>query len=174
MTWLRSSGNRVALGLGVLAVAQIGFLLTARGGAASGPPSPAAGFDFGSVEVLADDGIPQPLAAGEPVLVLVFHSSCGHCEVLAPDWAEWMRARSPELEVVAVSQEPLESAREYAARHGWSVPVRSVLVPAVGSRARSLVGLTPWVFALDGQGRVIAGGHGSEVASVAAALEALP
>ncbi len=174
MTWLQSNGNRVALGLGVLALAQIGFLLTARGGAASGPPTTPPGFDFGSVEVIADDGARSPLATGEPVLVLVFHSSCGHCEVLAPDWAEWMRARPADLAVVAVSQEPLESAKQYAARHGWSVPVRSVVVPTLGSPARALVGLTPWVFALDENGHVLVGGHGSEVASVAAVLSARP
>lgn len=160
----------MVVGLGALAVAQIGFLFMARGGAASAPPTAGPGFDFSGVEVMAEDPEPEPLVGAAPVLVLVFHSSCGHCEVLAPDWAEWMRSRPEGMEVVAVSQEPLGSALEYADRHGWTVPVRSVLVPNVGSRARMLVGLTPWVFALDEEGHVVASGHGSEVESVAAAI----
>ena len=160
----------MAVGLGLLAAAQIGFLLMARGGAASAPPTAEPGFDFSGVQVMAEGPEPEPLVGADPVLVLVFHSSCGHCEVLAPDWAEWMRTRPEGMEVVAVSQEPVRSALEYAERHGWTVPVRSVVVPSVGSRARMLVGLTPWVFALDERGHVVASGHGSEVESVAAAI----
>ena len=168
--WIRGGRYRMVVGLGVLAVAQIGFLLTARGGAANAPPTAEPGFDFSGVHVMAEGPEPEPLVRADPVLVLVFHSSCGHCEVLAPDWAEWMRSRPEGVEVIAVSQEPLASAREYAERHGWTVPVRSVVMPNMGGRARMLVGLTPWVFALDEEGHVVASGHGSEVESVAAAI----
>lgn len=157
--------------LTLAAIAQVLVLLFARGGAASGDVTVAPGYDFGQVELLEEDSLVTTLSRGEPTLVLVFHSSCAHCEEVAPVWSAWLRNAPAELTILAVSREPYSSALDYANRHDWGVGVRTVRVPAIGSRARTLVRLTPWVYALDGDGRVILAGHGTELDRIGQALQ---
>ena len=169
--WRMGGGHRLVYGLAALALVQVLILVLGRGGLAAGSPDFGPGYDFGDVEV-SDGASSSTLATGQPTLVLVFHSGCAHCMAVAPLWAEWLSDRPAGLETVAVSREPHSAAAAYARRHGWDVDVRSVRVPTVGSRARALVAMTPWVYALDGDGAVVAGFHGSEIGRAAAALRA--
>lgn len=166
----RRGGRTIGL-LTLLAVVQILVLVVAQGGPASASPSVDAGYDFGGVELLDGDSEATRLDRGERTLVLAFHSTCAHCEALAPTWRAWLEHAPPGLTVLAVSREPHPSALAYAERHDWKVAVRSAVVPVVGVRARALVRLTPWVYALDEDGRVVAAGHGSEIDRIAEALQ---
>jgi len=146
-------------------------LLFARGGAASGDVTVDPGYDFSEVELLDEDSLVTTLNRGEPTLVLVFHSSCAHCEKVAPEWRAWLQDAPPDLAILAVSREPHGSALDYASRHDWDVAVRTVRVPSIGSQARTLVRLTPWVYALDGDGRVILAGHGTDLGRIGQAIQ---
>lgn len=170
----RSSGGLLMYGLAAIAVAQITILAFVGNGSAGGASTIGPGYDFGSVEVLDQDSVFSRLATGVPMLVLVFHSECRHCQALAPTWAEWLRDRPSTIKVLAVSREPPADALAYAMGHGWEVEVRSVVLRSIGGPARNLVRRTPWVFALDAQGTVVAAAHGSEVDRMAAALLAGP
>lgn len=169
-SWWKAKGYIVIHGLAVLAILQIMMLTLARAGPATGGPVVESGYDFGAVEVVGADSIVGTLATGQPTLVLVFHSACAYCAVVAPEWAEWLRKRTPVIGVLAVSREPHAAALGYARSHGWNVDVRSVLIPPIGGSARALIRLTPWIYALDAEGTVVAAGHGSELERVAADL----
>lgn len=165
--------DRFILGLSLLALVQLAILLVARGGPAGTGPTVEVGFDFSDVEVvevIAGDSVITTLVSGEPTLVLVFHSSCPHCGVVAPTWARWLSDGRSKPAMIAVSAEPYRDALAYAERHDWDVPVRSAVVPLIGGQARSLVRLTPWVYGLDAEGRVVTTGHGSEIDRVAMEL----
>lgn len=166
----RPSGDLVIPILSLLVFLQFTVLLTSRGGPASASPSVEEGHDFGDVELLDGDSVVTRLGRGEPTLVLVFHSNCAHCEAVAPSWRDWLETAPPELAVLAVSREPHADGLAYAARHGWNVAVRSAVVPVIGGRARALLRLTPWVYALDEDGRVVVAGHGSELDRIAKRL----
>lgn len=172
---MRTTGNTLRYptipALTLAAIAQVLVLLFARGGAASADFAVDPGYDFGQVELVDRDSLVTTLSRGGPTLVLVFHSSCAHCEEVAPEWRAWLRNAASELSILAVSREPYGSALDYANRHDWDVAVRTVRVPTIGSRARTLVRLTPWVYALDGDGRVILAGHGTELDRIGQALQ---
>jgi len=157
--------------LTLIAVAQVLVLLFARGGAASAEVAVEPGYNFGAVELLDEDSVVTKLSRGEPTLLLVFHSGCAHCEAVAPAWRAWLQDAPPDLAVLAVSREPYATALDYANRHDWDVTIRTVSVPTIGSRARTLVRLTPWVYALDGDGRVVLAGHGTELERLGRALQ---
>lgn len=167
----RLEADRLVYLLAILAVVQVTILaFSADGPVAATAPVLGAGYQLGAVQSFSQDGDAKPLAEGGPKLVLVFHSECGHCRVVAPAWAEWLRESKGALSVVAVSREPVADAQAYADEHDWDVEVRSVREPDLGTAAFELIRRTPWVLALDGDGVVIASAHGSEVDSVAEAL----
>lgn len=167
----RTSTDLAIPALTLIAVAQVMVLLYARGGAASTAFAVDPGYDFGQVELLDQDSLVTTLGRGEPTIVLVFHSGCAHCEAVAPAWRAWLQDAPPDLAVLALSRERYASALDYAKRHHWDVAVRTVRVPTIGSQARTLVRLTPWVYALDGDGRVILTGHGTELDRIGRALQ---
>jgi peroxiredoxin len=88
---------------------------------------------------------------GRPTVVLGFKSTCPFCEKAAPVWRDWLR--SPHgAEVVAVSREPMDTARAYRDRHGWRVQVLSVEGADRYTPERLLVARIPWVAIFDSRG----------------------
>lgn len=156
----------VLAGLLVLAVAQvaaIGFTV------ADGPSASAVGVgtDLSGVTVRTAAGVETPLATGEPLVLLVFHSECGHCRRVAPDWKAWMSSGGGAAQAVALSPEPPSVAGAYAEEHGWDVPVWTVDAARLGGRAHALTSRTPWVFVLDARGVVVSEGHGTQLTRLA-------
>lgn len=168
----RDRTSRVLWGLVALATVQVAVLVFSRGGPLSAGIVDRSGYDLGPVELVDGDGAVSTLATGAPLLVLVFHSECGHCRAVAPDWAEWLANRTGDLSVIAVSREALERAGAYADEQAWDVDVRAVRPGLLTPRANLLTGRTPWVFGLDEAGRVVSAAHGAQLERVAAELRA--
>ena len=170
---MRDSAFRTRAGppiaLAALAVIQFAFL--------SRPPGPdrdgyiAVGDDLSGVRVRGADGTLRPLADGGPILVLVFDPECEHSQRVAPEWRSWFQAAEGPSHVVALAPGSFYEAKEHADANGWTFPVVTVLGDVPGSREHALVSRTPWIFALDGTGRVTAQDHGSELSRVAATLQ---
>jgi len=64
----------------------------------------------------------------------------------------------------------LAEAIDFANEHQWPVEVVSVEHPAGQPDAAMLTRRTPWVIALDQEGRVVIDGHGNGLPEVARAL----
>lgn len=163
--------NRVMIGLVLLAVVQIAVLGAVRGNATVGAARwLAPGDQVSDIGVVDRTGTLRSLTTRQPTLVLVFHSECGHCRRVAPAWRAWLEEHEDDVAVVAVSQEPHASAQAYASEHAWDVSVRTVPEASLGSREHALTSRTPWLFALDGDGFVIADGHGSRIEEIGGLL----
>ena len=159
-----------AIGLVILAIAQ----LAALGNRLAPAPVVAVGDDLSAIRVSGADGTELPLVTGEAVLVLVFDPECVHSQRIAPEWRALLGDAREPANALAVSPGTHSSAREHAEASEWTFPVVTIDAGTLGSRAHALVSRTPWVFALDGDGRVLAEGHGSELPEVAKALTAAP
>jgi hypothetical protein len=86
-----------------------------------------------------------------------------------------MNSGSDGLRVIAVSSEARGSATAYAKRHGWRAEIWSVDGSQPGTLAYALTRRTPWTFLLDGEGRVLAEGHGARVDGISGRLvDAMP
>jgi len=105
-------------------------------------------------------------------VVLVFHSECGHCEEVAPLWKAWTTASGADFRTVAISSEPLESAKAYVARHEWDAEVWTVVAGRLGGPEHGLTSRTPWVFVLNEAGVIISESHGGSIAEIVAGLGA--
>ena len=161
----------VVAGLVLLAVVQIAVLGAVRGDATEGAAKwLAPGGQVADIEVLDRTGAPRSLVTGQPTLVLVFHSECGHCRRVAPVWRAWLEAHEERVAVVGVSSELHSSAQAYVIEHGWDVTVRTVPEASLGSREHALTSRTPWLFALDAAGFVVAEGHGSLIEEIGGLL----
>jgi hypothetical protein len=159
------------IGLALLAAVQLAVLGSRQGSAGAAPGTwLGVGDSVAQIRVLDSTGREFSLATGEPTLLLVFDSQCGHCQTVAPVWRGWIRASGSGLSLIAVSSEPLASAQDFVAEHGWAVEVRTVEAGRLGSRGHALTGRIPWVFAVDGAGVIVAEGHGRRIAELAAAL----
>ena len=165
--------DRVLRGLAILAVVQGVALLAAYSiGTASDSGWVVTGDSVDGLEVYGRSGDPTSLATGVPTLVLVFHSQCAHCERVAPEWKRWLDEHRDEVHVVSVSTEPWAEGRAYVDRHGWSVDHIRAGEGRRGSRTQAFTARTPWVFAVDARGTVLATGHGSVIDEVARPLMA--
>lgn len=157
-------------GLAVLAVLQVAVLTAVQGEPGAVP------IDGTDLSSLAMDGpAGEAGAVGSldgPTLLLIFHSDCAYCRIVAPEWAEWLKGSPREYGVVAASREPYAEGKAYADEHGWLVDVVSMPSESLGTLAHEVTRRTPWVFALDGEGRVLTSAHGGELAAVASALQA--
>lgn len=121
------------------------------------------GTDLSTARATTPEGIERELAAGMPLLVLVFDPECPHSRRVATDWARWLgRSHERPFEVLAVSPGPAGAAASYAEASAWGV--------SVATTGGAVVRRTPWVFALDRSGRVVADGHGVRLSDVAATL----
>ena len=163
----------VIAGLLVLAVFQLGErgYWTASTSAEAG--FIAEGHDLSDVSVRFADGGIAELANGPPTLLLVFDPECAHSERVAGAWAKSLSNIRPGLErVLAVAPGPLAVAVTYARDKQWPVDVGTVRSTEDGLVDRRILQRTPWVFALDEEGRVIREGHGSRLREVARSLGA--
>ncbi len=54
-------------------------------------------------------------------------------------------------------------AEAYVTRHGWEVDLWTVDSKRRGGAAHALTGRTPWLFLIDGDGVILAEGHGERI-----------
>jgi len=122
------------------------------------------GSDLSSISVRLADGTVSSLGAGKPTLVLVFDPTCEHSRRIASEWSSWLNAADlEEQSVLAISPGPLAAAIAYAQEVDWPVRVGSVERDPSLRVSLALTQRTPWVFAVDGAGRVVAEGQGSKL-----------
>ena len=162
-SWRRPRHMAIA-GLAILAVLQA--LAFAYVEARTNGPSPfvTRGHDLSGLSLRDSHGALQELGAGQPALLLVFDPDCAHSRRVAPLWSEWLEGNVREgYRILTVSPSP--SATDYFRERRWPVIVTST--EPVG---HAITKRTPWVFAVDGQGRVMADGHGQQLAEVAQKL----
>lgn len=82
-----------------------------------------AGDTVPSVRAVGSRGKEASLTCGESTVLLVFQSECGSCEDVATIWKDWTKAAGPGLPLAAISSEPHEAARTYAAKYEWKAEV---------------------------------------------------
>ena len=129
------------------------------------------GHDVSSIAVDHADGTVSKLGRGRATLLLVFDPDCPHSRRVASEWSSWLVAATfDQYRVLAISPKPLSESVDYAREQGWPVQVGSVEGHRDWNRGGSLVERTPWVFAVNQAGRVVAEGHGSKLRELAVAL----
>ena len=133
-----------------------------------------AGDSLSKVRALGSAGQKVSMATGEPTLLLVFNSDCGYCEDVAPLWKAWTTVPRQGLRAIAISSEPIPSAYQYALGHGWNAEVWTVVADILDVFGYALTRRTPWVFLLDGEGMILAEGHGSRIAEIAGNTADMP
>ena len=163
------------LGLALLAVLQFSDLVSPQ--ESSAPPSTSwmeVGDTVSLIQAFEPGGRQVPLVTGQPAVILVFRSDCGHCRSVAPLWRDWIEEAGHSLRVVAVTSEPHDQARTFVSEHGLEVEVLTVAEGPRGGLAHALTARTPWVFFVDGSGSILAQGHGAEIGEMGAALIGRP
>ncbi len=164
--------DRVLFGLALLAAVQASVFTWAYG---NGPTAEDEWFAVGdTLDFLHAPGLSAgetAPAGGIPTILLVFNSECGHCLDLAPLWKDWTQTSGTQARLVAVSSEAQEVADAFVSKHGWNAAVLTVDATVSGSPNHTLTSRTPWVFALDSEGVILAEGHGKNIAEIAAVLK---
>ena len=161
----------VLLGLVLLAVSQAVVLsFKSDFGRTADSPWFTVGDTLSHLQPLDSDGQTASLAGGTPMLLLVFHSECGHCQEVAPLWRAWTGTTWGDVRVVAVSSEEPDVAEAYAAEKDWNSEVWTVASSRLGGPGHTLTSRTPWVFVLDPAGVILAEGQGARIAELAAVL----
>lgn len=90
---------------------------------------------------------------------------------VAAGWREWLvRGDHGANQVFALHVGSRSLAEAYAVGQRWPIEVVSVGSGVDGSGGRALTRRTPWVFAIDEDGLVVARGHGRKLPQVARAL----
>ena len=129
------------------------------------------GDDLSEVSLRRTDGSFVGLGGGRTMLLLVYDPECPHSDRVAAEWREWLdRGDHGANRVLAVHAGSRPVAEAYAIGQRWPVEVVSVGSGVDRSRVHTLTRRTPWVFALDEDGLVVASGHGSELPQVARAV----
>lgn len=179
MSSQRRYGNRVLLGLSLLLVVQA-VILAVRWSERPLPAPPRfleEGDALGRVEVESsgDAGTTTlvDIARGQPTVLMVFHSECAQCELVAEPWKHWLETPPPGVAVFLVSREERPAASEYLRGHDWNAPLLRVANPVPGSPELSLVMRTPWLVVTDATGIVRFQDHGSRIAEMSAVLAEL-
>lgn len=162
---IAARSTRTAAALAALAAVQFSLLADRLETGSAGHV--AVGDDLAGVRVGGGDGRDRLL--GEFQLVLVFDPECAHSRQVAPEWGKLLQDPARPGGIVAVAPGSHEAAALHAEAHGWQVTVATVDRYRPGSREHALLSRTPWVFALQ-DGRVVAQGHGDELAEVVTAL----
>ena len=150
----------------LLAVAQIALLVVGTWVGTTPDGAPRVGDRVSDIVTTGPSGSSVALAAGEPTLVLVFHSACAHCRTVAPLWQSWLSDHRDAVAVVALAAETHESAVRFAIDHEWGVEVRAIPEVGRGTREHWLTSRTPWLFALDEDGQIVAEGHGTLIEEI--------
>ncbi len=167
------SRDTLLFGLALLALAQV-LVFGNRWRNRDGPADSwlHAGDDLSALQFRTPSGRAVSTARGEPTVLLVFDSQCAHCLAVAPAWKAWIETAPPGLWVVGVSTEPPEAAGAFAQEQGWGVEVWQVEAPT-GGPGHALTSRTPWVFLLDGEGRIQEEGHGSRLEEITSGVSAV-
>ena len=128
------------------------------------------GGDLSSLAIDQGLGPRTILSSGRAVLILAFDPDCPHSRLIAPEWSAWLSASDLEgVSVLAVSFRPLSESASYAREAGWTAQVGTVK-GGRGTVGQAMAARTPWVFAVDEAGLVVAEGHGSRIREVAMAI----
>ena len=160
------------VGLALLAIFQLSVLASRKGPWAGSSVSwLQVGDSVTMIRSFDSHGEQAPLANGEPTVLLVFRSDCGHCQAVASLWRDWIGESGQGLGVVAVTSDPLERATAFVSQHSLGVEVLTVDEGLRGGPSHPLTARTPWVFFLDGAGVVLTHGHGAQIGDIGAALE---
>jgi len=129
------------------------------------------GDDLSEVSLRRADGSPVDLGGGRTTLLMVYDPDCAHSDRVAAGWREWLvRGDHGASQVFALHVGSRSPAVAYAVGRRWPIEVVSVGSGVDGSGAQALTRRTPWVFAIDEAGVVVAGGHGRELPQLARAL----
>lgn len=157
--------------MAVSAIGQAAVLRAPMFDAASRSDPIPVGYDLSSVSVRQADGTLGELGAGQPTLLLVFDPDCAHTRRVAPAWSSWLAGKESEVyRVLAISLGPLAKAIDFASEHRWPIEILALEHPAGEPDAAILTRRTPWIVALDQEGRVVTDGHGADLAEVARVL----
>ena len=156
--------------LALLAATQAAFIGNRILGRDSDENEIRVGHDLSQVSLKRADGTELDLADGHNTLLLAFDPECFHSGKVASMWKEWLSAGPRADRVFAFSPGSPPSANAYARDQKWPVEVVSIGTGAAGSRGHALTRRVPWVDAVGGDGRVVAGGHGRKLPEVARAL----
>ena len=168
--WQHGLGRAVVVALALLAVVQtVGIV--AGGGSAAPPRMIGVGDDLSLLALRHGDGTVAALDPERPMLLLIFDPACVHTARVAPLWSSWLASDEARgLAVLAIAPGPLPAAETYARAQQWRTVVSSTGGPEEQAGGHPATRRTPWVVAVDSSGRVMAEGHGSEVAEVARSL----
>lgn len=129
------------------------------------------GDDLSGVSLRRADGSLVGLGGGRTTLLLVYDPDCAHSDRVAAGWRQWLdRGDYGAERILALQAGSRSLAEAYAVAQRWSIEVVSVGSAVNGSGAQALTRRTPWVFAIDEVGLVVASGHGRELPQVARAL----
>jgi len=157
--------------LALLAVAQTATVGKRFLGGATRDVEISVGYDLSAVSLRRANGALVGLADGRRTLLLVFDPDCVHSHGVAEDWREWLGATGHDgVRVLALSAGSPSGAASYARRQQWRVEVASIAGATGRNGVHSLTRRAPWVFAVGGDGRVLAGGQGRKLAEVAQAV----
>ena len=119
------------------------------------------GQDLSGLSLKDSRGALLELGAGHPTLLLVFDPDCVHSRRIVPLWTSWLEGRVDEgYRIIAISTGP--GGADYV--HEEQLPVVVTSAEPIG---HVIAKRTPWVFAVDGRGRVVADGHGQHVSEIA-------
>lgn len=162
---ISARNTTTAAALAALAAVQFSLLADRLGTGSA--EHVAIGDDLSGVQV-GDNGDEGSLLS-EFRLVLVFDPACAHSRQVAAGWRAFLQDPDRPPGILALAPGSPEAAARHAEAHHWRVPVGTMGRFRLGSREHALLSRTPWVFALR-DGRVIAQGHGDDLAEVVAAL----
>lgn len=148
-------------GLAIVAVLQALAFAYIRAQTSGPTPLVTRGHDLADLSLRDSHGALQTLGAGQPTLLLLFDPDCAHSRRVAPLWTSWLERNVHRgHRIIAISTDP--GATDYVRERQWPVIVAS------NEPADHPIAIrTPWVFAVDGQGRVVAEGHGRHLPEVA-------
>ncbi len=164
------TGVPVAIGLALLAVFQTVRIVSGRNEAAF-PGQVEVGDDLSPMSLQHGDGTVTRLDPPHPMLLLIFDPDCVHTRRVAPLWSSWLTSGEAEGHtVLAIAPAPVAAAAQYARDQQWWVVVAAPAESEEQPGEHPIVGRTPWVVAVDADGRVVREAHGSKLAEVAREL----
>ena len=129
------------------------------------------GDDLSELSLRRGDGSLVGLGGDRKTLLLVFDPDCAHSDRVAAGWREWLDAAGHGgNKVFALHAGSRSLAEAYAVEQRWAAEVVSLGRGVDRSGVHALTRRTPWVFAIDEDGFVVASGHGHKLQEVARAL----
>ena len=157
----RPAKRVLVVALAIVAILQATVFVYIRARTDGPAPFVTRGDDLSNLSLRESHGALLELDAGQSTLLLVFDPDCVHSRRTATLWSNWLEGNVHRgYRIIAIARGP--TATDYVRERQWPVVVTST-EPA----DHTITGRTPWVFAVDGQGRVVAEGHGRHLSDVA-------